>query len=99
MKSTIGKNSKMAPRKPEQEAEILQWIESVLGETLPKGDYEDILKDGVVLCKLMNKISPGSITKFKEKGPAFLLMENIQSFQVIILKYREPAETLIVIFI
>jgi len=26
----------------------------------------------------MNKIEPGAIKKFKQKGPAFLLMENIQ---------------------
>ena len=38
------------------------------------------MKNGVVLCKLMNKISPGAIAKFKESGPAFLLMENVQSF-------------------
>merc|ERR1712211_191380 len=35
---------------------------------------------GVVLCKLMNKIQPVSVKKFKEKGPAFLLMENVQAF-------------------
>ena len=27
----------------------------------------------------MNKIVPGAIKKFKQKGPAFLLMENIQA--------------------
>lgn len=40
------------------------------------------LKNGVVLCQLMNKISPGSVKKFKTSGPAFLLMENISAFQV-----------------
>ena len=41
-----------------------------------------VLKNGVVLCKLMNKISPGAIPKFKEKGMPFILMENIQAFLV-----------------
>ena len=41
-----------------------------------------VLKNGVVLCKLMNKISPGAVPKFKEKGMPFILMENIQSFLV-----------------
>ena len=36
-------------------------------ETLPSGDFGEVLKDGVVLCKLMNKLQPGSIKKFKEK--------------------------------
>ena len=69
-----------------------------MGAPLPSGDFGEILKDGVVLCKLMNKLQPGSIKKFKEKvdmlgnpqtvsqpkspsqGPAFMLMENVQSF-------------------
>ena len=44
-----------------------QWIEAVMGEPLPAGDFADVLKDGVVLCKLINKIQPGSVKKFKEK--------------------------------
>ena len=44
--------------------------------------YSQVLKNGVVLCQLMNKISPGSVKKFKTSGPAFLLMENISPFQV-----------------
>lgn len=46
---------------------ICQWMETVMGESLPSGDFGDILKDGVVLCKLMNKLQPGSVKKFKEK--------------------------------
>merc|ERR1719493_52793 len=82
----------MAPRKPEQEQEVRDWIEAGLGEPLPAGDYEDVLKDGVVLCKLMNKIEAGSVKKFKEKGPAFLLMENVQSFLAAAKKYGVPDE-------
>lgn len=40
----------------------------------------------------MNKIVPDSIKKFKQKGPAFLLMENVQSFLAAIKKYGVPDE-------
>jgi hypothetical protein len=45
----------------------VQWISAVLDEPLPEGDYAEILKNGVILCKLINKINPTSIVKFKEK--------------------------------
>ena len=68
----------MAENKSEQK-EVLNWIQEVLGEPLPSEDFVEVLKDGVILCRLMNKIVPGAIKKFKQKGPAFLLMENIQA--------------------
>ncbi len=83
---------RMPARDPKQEREILDWIEAVMGEKLPAGEYDEVLKNGVVLCKLMNKISPGAITKFKEKGPAFLLMENIGAFQKAVKAYGVPDE-------
>jgi len=86
------KRIKMAPRNPEQEKEIMEWISAVLEEPLPEGDYADILKNGVILCRLINKIAPNSIPKFKEKGPAFLLMENVQSFLGAVKKYGVPDE-------
>ncbi|CAG9578952.1 unnamed protein product [Danaus chrysippus] len=76
----------------EQEEEVLNWIAAVLGEPLPKGAYEDILKDGVILCKLINKLSPGSVKKIQERGTNFQLMENIQRFQAAIKKYGVPEE-------
>ena len=106
----------MPARKPEQEKEVLDWIQAVLGEPVPDGEFEEVfvmnifhveqcfavnliffdphksilikaetfqvLKNGVILCKLMNKISPGAVPKFKEKGMPFILMENIQAFLV-----------------
>uniref|UniRef100_A0A182MM68 Calponin n=1 Tax=Anopheles culicifacies TaxID=139723 RepID=A0A182MM68_9DIPT len=82
----------MAPRNKEQEAEVLQWISDVLGEKLPPGPYEDVLKDGVVLCKLINKMAPGSVKKIQERGTNFQLMENIQRFQAAVKKYGVPEE-------
>ena len=46
---------------------------AVLDEPVPEGDFADILKNGVVLCKLMNKIAANSIPKFKEKVTLFFL--------------------------
>lgn len=71
---------------------MIQWIADVLGEKLPDQQYEDILKDGVVLCNLINKIAPGSVKKIQTKGTNFQLMENIQRFQAAIKKYGVPEE-------
>lgn len=38
-------------RDPQLEAEVLQWIEQILGQKLPPGSYDEILRDGVILCK------------------------------------------------
>ena len=45
----------------------VQWVQTVMEEPLPSADFGEVLKDGVVLCKLMNKLQPGSVKKFKEK--------------------------------
>lgn len=70
----------------------MEWIFNVLGEKVPAGNYEDILKDGVVLCKLINKLAPGSVKKIQERGTNFQLMENIQRFQAGLKKYGVPEE-------
>ncbi|XP_011498065.1 PREDICTED: muscle-specific protein 20 [Ceratosolen solmsi marchali] len=82
----------MPPRNKEQEQEILDWIQNVLGEKLPPGNYEDILRDGVILCQLINKIAPGSVKKIQNKGTNFQLMENVQRFQAAIKKFGVPEE-------
>lgn len=70
----------------------MEWIFAVLGEKVPAGEYEDILKDGIVLCKLANKLTPGSVKKIQERGTNFQLMENVQRFQAAIKKYGVPEE-------
>ncbi|KAJ9594670.1 hypothetical protein L9F63_014004 [Diploptera punctata] len=82
----------MPARNKEQEAEILQWIEEVTGDKLPNQPYEDVLRDGIILCNLINKIAPGSVKKIQSKGTNFQLMENIQRFQAALKKYGVPEE-------
>ena len=51
-------------RSPNVEQALLTWVFENIDEKVPEGvSYEETLKDGVVLCKLMNKIKPGAIDK------------------------------------
>lgn len=52
--------------------------------------YEDVLKDGQVLCKLINKMQPGSVPKINSSGGQFKMMENINNFQQAIKNYGVP---------
>lgn len=40
------------------EAATKGWIEAVLGERLGECSLQEELRDGVVLCNLMNKLKP-----------------------------------------
>jgi len=73
-------------RNPEEEREAQAWIETLIGEKFPS-TYEDSMRDGVLLCKLINVLAPGSITKINATGAQFKLMENIQKFQKAIMAY------------
>ncbi|KAF9929031.1 Calponin-3 [Modicella reniformis] len=62
-----------------REVEARQWIEAVIGESLPHPDFQTSLKDGVILCKLMNVLIPGFV-KVKTSKMPFVQMENIAKF-------------------
>lgn len=65
-------------------AESLEWIKEVTGEPInTSGDMDnffEVLKDGVILCKLVNALQPGTIKKVNESKMAFKCMENISAF-------------------
>ncbi|KAI8905357.1 calponin homology domain-containing protein [Powellomyces hirtus] len=65
---------------PSREAEARQWIETVTGEKFPADGFQESLKDGVLLCKLVNKLSPDQPIKFNTSKMPFKQMENINSF-------------------
>ncbi|RMZ91852.1 hypothetical protein DV736_g908, partial [Chaetothyriales sp. CBS 134916] len=59
--------------------EVRSWIEAMLGERLVPGDLMDSLKDGIALCKLVNRaVSPA--VKYKASNMPFVQMENIAHF-------------------
>lgn len=61
------------------EATVRQWMEGVLGEPL-KGEFQAVLKSGVVLCQLINKLRPGSVKTINPSSLPFKQMENINNF-------------------
>lgn len=75
-------------READQEAEAQQWIEKIIGERFPAGvRYEDALRDGVILCRLMNKLQPGLVTKINTSGGDYKFMDNLNQFQKACVKY------------
>jgi transgelin len=66
-------------------------METILGAKFPAGEaYEETLKDGIVLCKLINKIAPNSVPKINTSGGQFKMMENINLFQKALKAYGVP---------
>lgn len=62
---------------PEEEAQL--WIEDVINEKF-LASFGDSLKDGVILCTLLNTIKPGLIPKIQTSHMPFKQMENITAF-------------------
>ncbi|XP_065071512.1 myophilin-like [Rhopilema esculentum] len=68
--------------------QALNWVEAVLEENLfddrdeanLKKYVQDQLKDGTILCRVINKLSPGSVKKVNASKMAFKMMENIGNF-------------------
>nr|BAC16745.1 calponin [Branchiostoma belcheri] len=97
---TYGLSAKVAQkiagkRDPQKEAEAQAWIEELIGEKFPEGvAYEDALKDGVILCKLINVLVPGSVKRINAQKMPFKQMENIGNFLTAVQGYGVPASDL-----
>eukprot|EP01103_Thecamoeba_quadrilineata_P011343 TRINITY_DN2687_c0_g1_i1.p1 TRINITY_DN2687_c0_g1~~TRINITY_DN2687_c0_g1_i1.p1 ORF type:complete len:1007 (+),score=188.05 TRINITY_DN2687_c0_g1_i1:223-3021(+) len=65
---------------PELEEKAIIWIEALLKEKFPAGSFMASLKSGVILCKVLNAIKPGTVSKIYEGPIHFKQMENINSF-------------------
>lgn len=67
-------------RDPEQEREAQAWIESVIGQRFPPIPYELALRDGIILCQLMNRLQPGIISKINVSGGDYKMMDNLSQY-------------------
>ncbi|KAJ2952021.1 hypothetical protein O0L34_g4281 [Tuta absoluta] len=76
--------------------ETLEWIKLITGEDInTAGDVDNlysVLKDGTLLCKLVNAIQPGSVKKVNQSSMAFKCMENINAFLEAVVKMGVPAQ-------
>jgi transgelin len=67
-----------------------QWIEKVVGEAFSKPTFYESLKDGVMLCKLANKVYPSGNIKAAVSKMPFKQMENINNFLIVMEKLGVP---------
>jgi len=65
---------------PELENEVTQWIEAVANQKKEDKSFAEWLKDGHVLCALVNAIKPGIVKKVNTSSLPFKQMENITYF-------------------
>lgn len=56
-----------------------KWIETVIKEPFP-GTFQECLKSGVRLCKLINAIKPQSVRKYNMQQMPFMQRENIAKY-------------------
>lgn len=76
--------------------ECLEWIKEITGEPInTSGDMDnffEVLKDGVLLCKLTNTLQPGRVKKINESKMAFKCMENISAFLEAVKSFGVPVQ-------
>merc|ERR1712020_514420 len=69
---------------PERAKQCVTWGEEVtgskLGEMKDQIDFGELLKDGSVLCNLINSLQPGSVKKINTLKAPFKQRENIEMY-------------------
>ena len=85
-------NKNAAKFDPDLANDALDWIRDVFEEEqedmglLPENEIQtekevqELLEDGIILCKLVNVIKPGVVKKIHANKMAFKKMENISNF-------------------
>ena len=76
-------------RDPEQEQLAQEWIDTIVGEKF-QDKFENSLRSGILLCKLMNKLQPGIIPKINLSGGDYKMMDNLSQFQIAAKHYGVP---------
>mmetsp|Transcript_795 Transcript_795/g.1685 ORF Transcript_795/g.1685 Transcript_795/m.1685 type:complete len:601 (-) Transcript_795:60-1862(-) len=64
---------------PKLEAEAQQWVEQVIGSSFPTS-FAESLKNGQILCTLINTIKPGTIRSVSTSKMPFKQMENVSNY-------------------
>ncbi|XP_035276349.1 calponin-2-like [Anguilla anguilla] len=62
-----------------REEELRLWIEEVTGSAVGE-DFQKGLKNGTILCELINKLQPGSVRKISRSSQNWHQLENLSNF-------------------
>jgi len=73
------KNAEKSANASDAEQQAIAWIQECTG-LAHSGSFAAWLKDGTVLCSLVNAIRPGSVKKVNQSTMPFKQMENIKMF-------------------
>jgi len=78
-------HAKIMSKYNEQHAhEVLEWIAQITSKSFNTNgemdNFYDVLKDGTILCELVNELKAGSVKKINTSTMAFKCMENINNF-------------------
>lgn len=65
------------------EQQARDWLEAVAGEPFPSGSFHEALKDGTYLCKVINKLQPGSVPKINQSKMAFKMVMTISNYMLL----------------
>ncbi|XP_068160392.1 calponin-3a [Antennarius striatus] len=71
---------------PQKEEELRSWVEEVTGRCVGE-NFQKGLKDGVILCELINKLQPGSVKKINVSQVNWHMLENHGNFIKALLAY------------
>lgn len=78
---------------PQAEEELRLWIEELTGCSIGP-DFQKGLKNGVILCKLINILQPNSVKKVNESELNWYQLENLNNFTKAIRAYGlKPHDT------
>jgi len=76
------------------EAEIGLWIEAVLDDCIPPKPFDELVRDGVLLCRVMNTLKEGSVPKTKKPFTKENMTENCNLFLNAAKAYGVPEDQL-----
>uniref|UniRef100_A0A2I3SBR7 Calponin n=1 Tax=Pan troglodytes TaxID=9598 RepID=A0A2I3SBR7_PANTR len=71
---------------PQKEAELRSWIKGLTGISTDP-DFQKSLKDGIILCILMNKLQPASVPKINHSMQKWHQLENLSNFVKAVVSY------------
>jgi len=86
----------MSKYNEEHAHEVLDWIKQITNENIDtSGDMDnfyEVLKDGTLLCKLVNDLKADSVKKINTSTMAFKCMENINNFLAAVTTLGVPSQ-------